>query len=264
LWQKRSIAQTFDDPVTLKTASTSPTVLIVLHQAHSTPGRVGRLLVERGITLDIRRPPLGDVLPDDMRPYSGAVVFGGPMSANDDFDWLKSETDWIGQVLKADKPFLGLCLGAQMLAKHAGARVYTHEKGMAEIGYYPLRPTKDGLAFSQQTGLDWPCHVYHWHRDGFDVPSSATPLAQGDIFPEQAFVMKGTKAYGLQFHPEVTYAMMCRWTTRAHERMAMPGARTRPEHLSGWYRYDRAVHQWIDGFLDHWLAPNHAPSPLQG
>ena len=242
----------------------TPIVLIVLHQAHSTPGRVGRLLVERGIKLDIRRPPLGDPLPADMAPYSGAVIFGGPMGANDEFDWLKIETDWIGTVLKAGKPFLGLCLGAQMLAKCAGARVYTHEKGMAEIGYYPLRPTQDGLAFSRQTGLQWPCHVYHWHRDGFDVPVSATPLAQGDMFPEQAFVMNGTKAFGLQFHPEVTYAMMCRWTTRAHERMAMPGARTRPEHLSGWYRYDRAVHQWIDGFLDHWLAPSGPLKAHQG
>jgi GMP synthase (glutamine-hydrolysing) len=231
----------------------APTVLIVLHQAHSTPGRVGRLLVERGIRLDIRRPPLGDPLPSDLRPYAGVVIFGGPMSANDDLDWLKAETDWIGRVLKAETPFLGLCLGAQMLAKYAGARVYTHEKGMAEIGYYPLHPTTDGLAFSKDTGLDWPCHVYQWHRDGFDVPAGATVLAQGEMFPEQAFVM-GRKAYALQFHPEVTYAMMCRWTTRAHERMAMPGARTRTEHLAGWYRYDRAVHHWIDGFLDHWLA----------
>ena len=239
-------------------------VLVVLHQEHSTPGRVGRLLASRGYRLDMRRPVLGDPLPSNLRDYAGVVIFGGPMSANDERDFIRQEMDLIGVALKEDVPYLGLCLGAQLMARHLGHRVYVHHEGRAEIGYYPLRPTKDGLAFSQQTGLDWPCHVYHWHRDGFDVPSSATPLAQGDIFPEQAFVMKGTKAYGLQFHPEVTYAMMCRWTTRAHERMAMPGARTRPEHLSGWYRYDRAVHQWIDGFLDHWLAPNHAPSPLQG
>jgi GMP synthase (glutamine-hydrolysing) len=241
----------------------TPTVLIVLHQAHSTPGRVGRLLVDRGIALDIRRPPLGDPLPADMSAYAGAVVFGGPMSANDEFDWLKAETDWIGTVLKAEKPFLGLCLGAQMLAKFTGARVYTHAQGMAEIGYYPLHPTEAGLAFSAETGLQWPRHVYHWHRDGFDVPCCATALAQGDIFPEQAFMMDN-KAFGLQFHPEVTYAMMCRWTTRAHERMAMPGARTRGEHLSGWFRHDQAVHQWIDGFLDHWLAPATTSAAPQG
>ena len=199
----------------------------------------------------------GDPLPADLRPYAGAVIFGGPMSANDDFDWLKAETDWIGTVLKSDTPFLGLCLGAQMLAKYSGARVYTHEQGMAEIGYYALHPTADGVDFSKKTGLDWPCHVYQWHRDGFDVPKGATALAQGEMFPEQAFVM-GHNAYALQFHPEVTYAMMCRWTTRAHERMAMPGARKRHEHLAGWYRYDRAVHHWIDGFLDHWLAPSKA------
>ena len=228
-------------------------IVIVLHQAHSTPGRVGRLLSERGYHLDIRRPPLGDALPECMDDHAGAVIFGGPMSAYDNMDWLRDETDWIGTVLDAKKPFLGLCLGAQMLANHLGARVYAHEEGKAEIGYYPIYPTEAGSTFSKETGLDWPNHVYQWHRDGFDVPDSAQTLARGEIFTEQAF-QYGPTAFGLQFHPEVTYAMMCRWTTRAHERMAMPGARTRKEHLDGWFEHDHAVHHWIDGFLDHWLA----------
>jgi len=229
-------------------------IVIVLHQAHSTAGRVGRLLVERGYSLDIRRPPLGEALPDTLDEHAGAVIFGGPMGANDDHDWLREETAWIGKVLKADKPFLGLCLGAQMLANELGGKVYTHQEGKAEIGYYPLYPTEAGSQFSAQTGLAWPKHVYQWHRDGFDVPDSAQKLARGDIFSEQAFAY-GERAFGLQFHPEVTYAMMCRWTTRAYERMAIPGARTRQEHLDGWFEHDHAVHQWIDGFLGHWLAP---------
>ena len=227
-------------------------IVIVLHQAHSTAGRVGRLLVERGYSLDIRRPPLGEALPDTLDNHAGAVIFGGPMGANDDHDWLRDETAWIGKVLKAGKPFLGLCLGAQMLANQLGGKVYTHQEGKAEIGYYPLYPTEAGCTFSTQTGLDWPKNVYQWHRDGFDVPETAQSLARGDIFCEQAFAY-GDRAFGLQFHPEVTYAMMCRWTTRAYERMAMPGARTRQEHLDGWFEHDHAVHRWIDGFLGHWL-----------
>lgn len=209
--------------------------------------------MERGYRLDIRRPPLGESLPATMDEHDGAVIFGGPMGANDDHDWLREETAWIGTVLDAGKPFLGLCLGAQMLSNQLGGRVYTHQEGMAEIGYYPLYPTAEGEQFSTQTGLCWPKNVYQWHRDGFDVPKTARSLARGDIFAEQAFVY-GDHAFGLQFHPEVTYAMMCRWTTRAHERMAMPGARSRHEHLDGWFEHDQAVHRWIDGFLDHWLA----------
>ena len=96
-------------------------ILIVLHQEHSTPGRVGRLLRERGYPLDIRRPRYGDPLPETLAGHAGAVIFGGPMSANDPDDFVKPEIDWIGGAAQGERPFLGLCLGAQMLAKHLGA-----------------------------------------------------------------------------------------------------------------------------------------------
>lgn len=227
-------------------------VLIVLHQEHSTPGRVGRLIAERGHALDIRRPRFGDPLPQTMRDHAGAVIFGGPMSANDPDDFVKAETDWIGVCLKEEAPFLGLCLGAQMLARHLGASVYTHAEGRAEIGYYPLSLTQAGHADAAATGCIWPSTVYQWHREGFDCPTGAECLATGGDFPVQA-VRVGRKAYGLQFHPEVTLAMMCRWSVRAHERTLMPGAQLRHQHLEGWYQYDPPVRAWLDGFLDHWL-----------
>ncbi len=231
----------------------SRSILVVLHQEHSTPGRVGRLLRERGFHLDIRRPPLGCALPETMEHHAGAVIFGGPMSANDPDPWIRRQTDWIGTVLAAEKPFLGLCLGAQMLSNLLGGRVCAHPAGHAEIGYYAISPTEDGHAFSSEIGAHWPSHVYHWHREGFDVPPGATTLAKGEMFENQAFRV-GAKAFGLQFHPEVTYAMMCRWTVRAHERMAMPGARARHEHLQGWYLHDRSVERWLDAFLDGWIG----------
>jgi GMP synthase (glutamine-hydrolysing) len=196
-------------------------VLIVLHQEHSTPGRVGYLLQQRGHPLDIRRPRFGDPLPDTMAQHAGAVIFGGPMSANDPDDFIKQEIDWLSVPLREEKPYLGLCLGAQMLAKHLGGSVYTHPEGRAEIGYYPLVPTEDGQAFAQEAGADWPSHVYHWHREGFHCPSGAKTLATGDDFPTQA-IRVGPNAFGLQFHPEVTHAMICRWTVRAAERLALP------------------------------------------
>ena len=234
------------------------TILTVLHQEHSTPGRVGRLLVERGYTLDVKRPPLGCTLPECLDGYAGVVVFGGPMSANDEHDWLRRQTDWIGAVLSNGTPFLGLCLGAQILARHLGAPVKPHAEGCAEIGYYHVRPTPAGEALADDIGVKWPEKVYQWHREGFDLPSGAEQLVEGDLFPTQAF--RYGNAYGFQFHPEVTYAMMCRWTTRAHERMAMPGARPRAEHLDGWYQFDPAVRRFLDGFLDHWLASPPAQS----
>ncbi|MGZ6254182.1 MAG: glutamine amidotransferase-related protein, partial [Candidatus Binataceae bacterium] len=111
-------------------------VLLVLHQEQSTPGRVGYALRQRGYELDIRRPRFGDPLPKTMAEHAGAVIFGGPQSANDPDDFIKAEIDFIGVPLKENKPYLGICLGAQMLARHLGERVATHPEGKAEIGYY--------------------------------------------------------------------------------------------------------------------------------
>ena len=235
-------------------------VLIVLHQEQSTPGRLGRLLAERGHALDIRRPRYGDELPGTLSGHAGAMIFGGPMSANDPDDFVKREIDWIGVPLKEDKPFLGLCLGAQMLARHLGARVYAHEAGRAEIGYYPVVPTEQGLGLSARIGASWPGHVYHWHREGFDCPPCSQTLATGDDFPTQA-IRSCRNAFGLQFHPEVTHAMMCRWTVRGHERLAMPGAQDRSRQIEGRLMYDPAVRLWLNAFLDHWLASDTADAP---
>jgi GMP synthase (glutamine-hydrolysing) len=227
-------------------------VLIVLHQEHSTPGRVGRLLQARGHALDIRRPRYGDPLPQTMAGHAGAVIFGGPMSANDPDDFVKAEIDWINVCLREEASYLGICLGAQMLTKTLGGAVYTHPQGRAEVGYYALDLTDHGRSHADEAGFVWPGTVYQWHRDGFDCPPGAQCLATGGDFPVQA-IRVGPRAYGVQFHPEVTPAMMCRWSVRGYERTLMPGAQLRHLHLEGWYRYDPAIKLWLDGFLDHWL-----------
>ena len=93
------------------TSPTSPNtkpVLLVLHQEQSNPGRVAQLLQQRGIPLDIRRPRFGDPLPKTLRRHAGAVIFGGPMSANDKDDFIRREIDWLAVPLKEKKPFLGI------------------------------------------------------------------------------------------------------------------------------------------------------------
>lgn len=240
--------------------ATRKPVLIVLHQENSTAGRVGRLLVERGHALDIRKPRYGDPLPATMRDHAGAVIFGGPMSANDHDDFVKAEIDWIGTCLKENAAFLGICLGAQMLTRHLGGTVYAHPQGRAEVGYYRLDQTEIGRSHADAAGFAWPGTVYQWHREGFDCPSGAECLATGSDFPVQA-IRAGERAYGIQFHPEVTPAMMCRWSVRGHERTLMPGAQLRQQHLDGWYQYDPAVRGWLDAFLDHWLKQPETAEP---
>jgi GMP synthase (glutamine-hydrolysing) len=229
-------------------------VLIVLHQETSTPGRIGNALRALGHPLDIRRPRFGDALPETLEGHAGAVIFGGPMSANDPDDFVRREIDWIAVPLREQRPFLGICLGAQMLAMQLGARVAPHPQGRAEIGYYPIRPTFAGLRICPH----WPDQVYHWHREGFGLPASAELLAEGGDFPVQAF--RSGQAFGFQFHPDVTYAMMHRWTTRGQARLELPGACPRQQHFEGRARYDVVERAWLKRFLDGWLS--RAPAPV--
>ena len=231
-------------------------VLIVLHQENSTPGRIGRLLQARGYALDIRRPRFGDLLPETMNGHSGVVIFGGPMSANDPDEFIKAEIDWIDVPLRENAPFLGVCLGAQMFARHLGQRVYHHPEGRVEVGYYPIVPTAEADRIFGQ-GF-FPTRVYQWHREGFDLPRGAKLLATGLDFEVQACHID-ERAFALQFHPEVTYAMMCKWTVHGHERMSAPGAWPRRSHLDGWFQHDGAVARWTDAFLGFWISRGEQP-----
>ncbi|MDQ3560697.1 MAG: glutamine amidotransferase, partial [Pseudomonadota bacterium] len=212
-----------------------PRILIILHQETSSPGKLGQMLRAKGFDLDIRKPRFGEPLPETMEGHAGAVIFGGPMSANDPDDFVRAEIDWIDVPLREGAPFLGVCLGAQMLVKTLGGRVSSHCEGCAEIGFYPLLPTDAGRRLTE-----WPGTVYQWHREGFDLPDGATLLARGDLFENQAFAVNGA-AIGLQFHSELTYAMACRWTVRGAERFNLPMAQPRSQHMAGWFRYDPPV-----------------------
>jgi GMP synthase (glutamine-hydrolysing) len=231
--------------------------LIILHQEQSTPGRIGCALTARGHVLDVRRPRFGDELPKTMIDHAGAVIFGGPMSANDEDDFVRREIDWIAVPLRDQKPFLGICLGAQMFVRQLGGKVSYHPEGQVEVGYYPIRATAAGRTLCRT----WPDHVYQWHREGFDLPLGSELLAEGGAdFPVQA-LRHGRCAYGIQFHPEVTHAMMCRWTTRGHARMELPGAKTRAAHFADRAVHDYSVRTWLAEFLDHWTGAA-APCPL--
>ena len=223
-------------------------ILIVLHQEHSTPGRIGHALRQFGFPLDVRRPRFGDALPQSLDEYTGAVIFGGPMSANDADEFIRREIDWISVPLKEQKPFLGICLGAQMCARALGGRVFRHPQGQAEVGYYPIRPTAAGLSLVDP----WPEQVYQWHREGFDLPAGAELLAEGDMFEVQAF--RFGRSFALQFHPDVTHLMMHKWMTRGDDRLSLPGARPRDTHFADRAVYDYTARAWLGAFLERWIG----------
>lgn len=248
--------QASDQASGLPARHSSRTIAVVLHQAGSSPGRVGQWLQRQGYELDIRKPPLGDPLPIDLTHYAGAVVFGGPMSANDDDAYVREEIDWCGHCLKQEVPFLGICLGAQMLVRALGGSVTAHPEEHAEIGYYPLYPTEAGNSLLS----DWPHMIYQWHREGFELPTGGTLLATADLFQEQAFKV-GASAFGVQFHTELTEAMMRRWLVRGRDRLELPSAQQRHAHIEGRMMYDAPIRHWLGRFLTVWLASDTRGNP---
>jgi GMP synthase (glutamine-hydrolysing) len=232
-------------------AAAKKPVLIVLHQENSNPGHVGQWFVRNGHRLDIRKPRFGEPLPETLANHCGAVIFGGLMSANDKDEFIRREIEWIGVALAEKAPLLGICLGAQMLALHLGAKVGFDPHERAEMGYYPLQATAHGRVLARALG-PFPDHVYQWHREGCELPCGALHLATSDgAFPNQAFAY-GSAAVGLQFHPEITCAQVHRWTGRHLTRLEIKGARERHEHIAGHIAHAPKVQAWLGRFLERW------------
>ena len=226
-------------------------VLAIVHQEHSNPGRVGELLEAKGCALDRRCPSLGDPLPDDLSTYAAAIVFGGPQSANDDhLPGIRAELDWLERTaLHAGIPLLGICLGAQMIARVLGSRVGPHPAGLVEIGYHPVYPTAAG-----EPDFEGATMFYQWHRETFEIPAGAVHLAHNDAFDAQAFRYDG-HVYGIEFHPEMTLAMVERWTAseKGEPMLTLPGAQPREVQLEGYRRYAALSDRWLGRFLDQRL-----------
>jgi GMP synthase (glutamine-hydrolysing) len=229
----------------------SQKVLIVVHQEKSTPGRVGEFLTARGFELDRRCPNLGDPLPTDLSGYAASIVFGGPMSANDDhLPGIRAELEWIEKhALPSGRPLLGICLGGQQIARVLGARVGKHRDGLVEIGYYEVTPTESGGDF-----LECPTVFYQWHTETFEIPDDAVHLAHNENFAGQAFRYDGC-TYAIEFHPEMTREMVDSWcqSEGGSPKLGLPGAQPHEAHLEGYARFAAETDRWLGRFLDERL-----------
>ena len=224
--------------------------LLILHQKTSEAGNIEKKLIQRGFILEYRRPPLGDILPTNIEEYNAIVIFGGPMSANDEDQFIKDEINWIGIVLKSKVPFLGICLGAQMLAKHLGGKVKKIDCNSSEIGFFEIKPTKSGIdIFDDQK------FFFQWHNEGFDLPKDSTMLASGKKFKVQAF--KHKNCYAIQFHPEVNFKLHIKWLYYTlfsnPKRLFTKGSQNVIYQLFLRIKYSSKISRWLDSFLDQYF-----------
>lgn len=158
--------------------------------------------------VDLFRAPDARVALDSC---DGVISMGGPMSANDDLPFIRRELELLRSAAARDLPMLGICLGSQMIAKAFGARVYQNR--VKEIGWAPIHWTRDAQHDPLFRGCAGSDPVFHWHGETFDLPPGSTWLASSQGCRHQAFRI-GNNVYGLQFHLEVTPAMIENWLTQ--------------------------------------------------
>jgi GMP synthase (glutamine-hydrolysing) len=185
------------------------TVLILRHVPHEPAGTLETILAHANVAFQY--VDLFDHVPRDLplMQAAGLVVLGGPMNVDevDRYPYLAREIGWIRAAMEAHTPILGICLGAQLLAKSLGSRVYPNDQ--KEIGWHPIELTRraaDDPLFAAE-GVRT---VFHWHGDTFDLPMGAVHLASSTRCAQQAF-RYGQRAWGLQFHIEMTAEMVDDW-----------------------------------------------------
>lgn len=224
--------------------------LAIRHVAFEDLGLIAGVLAERGHTIDYLDAGLDPIEQSSVLDADLVVALGGPIGVYDTpvYPFLHDEKAALAARLRAGRPTLGVCLGAQLMADALGAPV--EPTGRTEIGYGALTLTADGRD-SVLAPLDG-IPVLHWHGDQFGIPDRARRLAQTPGFPNQAFAY-GATALGLQFHLEADHTRIERWLIgHAHElaatghdpRQIRADAAVAGPRLAGAAR--AVVHDWLD------------------
>ena len=170
-------------------------------------GRIEPVLKARHIEVNYADLYQAGVRLPEIAAYDALIFLGGPMSVNDGLPFLQQEMEFIRQAAARREPILGICLGAQLIARALGAAV--RRNSAKEIGWYDLRFTEGAGGDRLFDGLSRET-VFHWHGETFDLPAGAELLASSDLCRNQAFRV-GEGVYGLQFHLEVTPEMIADW-----------------------------------------------------
>jgi GMP synthase (glutamine-hydrolysing) len=228
------------------------TVLAVRHLGFEHLGVWHVALEERGFAIRYVDPAREDLDAIDAADSDLLIVLGAPIGAFDDalYPFLTREVRLIERRFATGRPLLGICLGAQLMARTLGAKVAPMEE--KEIGYTPLTLTEAGRQSPLEALGDWP--VLHWHGDQFDMPDGTTLLAATEHCPHQAYSL-GPNVLGLQCHLETDAAEIEAWLVGHSAELIAGGrdprairadaARFGPELAQ---RSAAVLNAWIDGW----------------
>ncbi len=235
--------------------------LMVVCDPVAPSGLIGETIVDKGGFYDTILPAAGFAswsplvypgLPDSPADYDGLVILGGPMSANDEADhpWLRDLGALAKSFETSGKAVLGVCLGAQIMARTHGARVW--HMGALEAGYVELQVTEEGRRDALFAGLGSRLTPFQHHYEAFDLPSGGVNLLTGGLCKVQAFRL-GRAAYGLQFHLEVTVDIVRDWMRRFGESEFKDEPRPLTELDAGFQTHMQAQRRLAAEIFGRWV-----------
>jgi GMP synthase-like glutamine amidotransferase len=202
-------------------------VLIIRHAKTEGPGVLGDFLTDHNIPYTLIKIDEGDDVPEKALAYSGIAMMGGPMSVNDDLDWITKEISLLRDAIKLDIPMIGHCLGGQMMSKALAAKVSANP--VKEIGWGGVFVNKNPEAkkwfgnYSSFLG-------FHWHGETFDLPIGATHLLSSRYCLNQAWSMG--KHLAMQCHIEMTEDMVISWCEHGEDELKAAAASPAVEQAS--------------------------------
>ena len=217
-------------------------VLAVVHGANAPPGSFADVVAERGHRLETWSLAWGTPPPRPVDGYGAVLLFGGAMHADEEayHPWLRDEHFFIERLLDLHVPVLGVCLGAQLVAKAAHASVYPASE--PEIGWVEVELTEEAADDPVFAELPQRFHAFQWHYYAFDLPAGACELARSRVC-SQAFRL-GDAAWGVQFHPEVTREVVGSWADESPDEV--PGTvagflAEADQHMDEWLDFGRSL-----------------------
>ena len=227
-------------------------VLYVIHHPAWTDCRVADTLRTRGYTIDHVCPAFGDDLPA-LDGYAAVMVGGseeGHVAEPDDPPWVDREIAFVRDVLARDIPYLGICMGCQILAGACGGDVGGRADGLCEFGFFQVVPTAEGASLFRASRC-----FYQAHYEGVvTLPPDAVLLATGENFPVQAFRI-GENAYGVQFHPDARLERMTPEEIAKDSLAGTNGAQDVDEQVRLAHLHEAAIQRWTEEFVDRWIGP---------
>lgn len=228
--------------------------LIFVHMQNEGSCTLGATIEKRGMRIRTLNVPRADLAEIDPLRADLMVFMGGPIGVYqaDDFPFIKTEIEILKARIAADKPTIGICLGAQLIAAALGATVAKGEAGI-ELGWKPLTLTQAGKGTEAELLCGDKTSMFHWHGDTFNLPPGASLLAGTDQYPNQIFSYGGN-VIGIQSHPEIRADQLEEWFVAFCQDITgpdpvVPVAQLREESA----RHDKTLQKQATAFFNTWL-----------